>query len=55
MWEYRTVKVEGWPLEEAANEELAKWAAAGWELVNGTHAMAMGSTPEMWLFWQRPK
>lgn len=55
MWEYLAVQVDKLPLEHAVNVELAKGAAAGWELVNGTFDRVYRDSPEVWLFWRRSK
>jgi hypothetical protein len=56
QWEYRTVMLYG-PNVNEVNAELTKWAAQGWELVNGSYGLGMGVTSAgaMWLFWRRAK
>jgi hypothetical protein len=55
-WEYRAVRLSA--NQNDVNQTLAQWAAAGWELVNGTYGLDGGQTfasASMWLFWRRAK
>jgi hypothetical protein len=56
QWDYRTVKLDKTD-ESAVNAALTKWAAEGWELVNGSYADAGGTYfhPVVWLFWRRAR
>lgn len=56
QWEYRAVQIGPGQGEVEVNAELAKWAAQGWELVNGSYGGGGGDATgfeAMWLFWRR--
>ena len=57
QWEYRTVKLYK-PEVNDVNAELTKWAAQGWELVNGSYGVGGTATfidYSVWLFWRRAR
>jgi len=52
QWTYRAVEIT-YAKEQTVNEELARWAADGWELVNATCATGGDNPTDVWLFWRR--
>ena len=52
QWEYRSSWVAA-KSDQKVNAELARWAAQGWELVNGTHAPSSMGDGYLWFFWRR--